>query len=156
MWCLSIFSAFYMVCTNINNTTNKKQILQKKHKKNKHADTKQKYYDTQDWPKRSSRLAQWTVTFYQKKILQTEFTNITVIFETVKVIKSMSNEWLYCETPLVKIVIFILISMRFSCDFRFTMIGNVYCLSYMCSILVRQLSWLLVVLIVFFMCFMCK
>ena len=55
----------------------------------------------------------------KKKILQTEFTNITVIFRTVKAIKIMSNEWLYCETLLLKIVLFIVIFTFSSLDCHF-------------------------------------
>ena len=67
-----------------------------------------------------------TISTINSHILQ----NITAIFETVKVIKIMSNEWLCSGTPSVKMLIFIVIFMSSSRDFIFTMICDVCCLSY--------------------------
>ena len=41
-----------------------------KHQKNKHEDTQQRYYGTQECSKRPSRLAQYTVTMHQKENLR--------------------------------------------------------------------------------------
>ena len=121
----------------------KTKSFEKQHKHHdQHAHTKQRYYDTHKNNQNDhhdGHDAAQTVKFHKKRLYKLKFRNIIIIFiETMSMIKSMSNRWLYCRTLLMKDVIVVVI-------FIFVMICNVYCL-------LSVASWLFVWC---FWCFLC-